>query len=167
MGGKVVVTWIVMIWVISCSVSVITMFCSWILDGKGIFTFFAFIIIMSTVVCASTYYKLKKQSRNIAVHTSNGTRAQRMRILKEKNFLKTIIIIACVAFVCVLPPMVVFQTSVILDLNSNNLSTMTVKKIFLCLFCINFAVNPLIYVLRLPNYRQTFFLLYCKRWSTV
>ena len=166
MRGKIVITWIMIIWIVSCAVCVTTNFWNWIKDGKGIYTFCAFITLLSTVVYASTYYKLKKQSRNIAVRSSNETRAQRMRILKEKQFLRTIIIIACIAVICVLPSMMFFQTFALLDLNTSNFSTIIVTKIFLCIFCINFAVNPLIYVLRLPNYRKTFFLLYCKRWST-
>jgi len=167
MKGKVVVTWIVIIWVVSCVLSLSNVFWSRRKDGTNTHTFCAFIVVLSTVINALTYYKLKKQSRNIALQNSSDSRAQQMRILKEKQFLKTIIIIACIALVCVLPTMVVFQTYILLNLTTSNLSTtIVVGKIFLFLFCINFAVNPLIYVLRLPNYRKTFYLLYCKRWST-
>ena len=163
MRGKIVITWIMAIWLASCAVSVSIKFFSWMKEGKGIYTFCAFTILLSTVVYASTYHMLKKQSRNIAGQSSNDTRAQQMRILKEKKFLRTIIIIACIAVICVLPSMMFFQTSALLDLNGRKLSTIIVTKTFLCIFCINFAVNPLIYVLRLPNYRKTFYLLYCKR----
>ena len=167
MRGKAVITWIMAIWFVSCAVTVTTcIFCSLGKDGKGVYTFWAFIIVVSTVVYASTYYMLKKQSRNIAVQTSNDTRAQRMRILKEKQFLRTIIIIACIAVIFVFPSMMFFQTSIFLNLNTRKLSATIVTKIFVCVFAINFAVNPLIYVLRLPNYRKTFFLLYCRRWPT-
>ena len=161
--GKVVIMWIMAIWFASCAVTVTTKFCSWE-DGKGVYTFWAFIIAVSTVVYASTYYQLKKQSRNIAVQSSNDTRAQQTRILKEKQFLTTIIIIACISVVCVLPSVMFFETSISLNLNTRKLFAIILTKTFLCIFAINFALNPLIYVLRLPNYRKTFFLLYCKRW---
>ena len=167
MRGKVVIAWMMAIWFVSCAVTVTTFkFCSWGKDGKGVYTFWAFIIVLSTVFYASTYYMLKKQSRNIAVQSSNDTRTQQIRILKEKQFLRTITIIACIAVIFVFPSTMFFETSVFLNLNTRKLSATIATKIFVCVFAINFAVNPLIYVLRLPNYRKTFFLLYCKRWST-
>ena len=161
--GKVVIMWIMANWFASSAVSVSTTFCRHL---KGIYIFCAFTILLSTVVYASAYHMLKKQSRNIAGQNSNDTRAQQMRILKEKQFLRTIIIIACIAVICVLPSMMFFQTSVFLNLNTRKLSAIILTKIFVCVHAINFAVNPLLYVLRLPNYRKTFYLLYCKRWST-
>ena len=164
MRGKVVIAWMMAIWFVSCAVTVTTFkFCSWGKDGKGVYTFWAFIIVLSTVFYASTYYMLKKQSRNIAVQSSNDTRTQQIRILKEKQFLRTITIIACIAVIFVFPSTMFFETSVFLNLNTRKLSATIATKIFVCVFAINFAVNPLIYVLRLPNYRKTFFLLYCKR----
>ena len=165
-GRKVTVTWIVVIWVVSCLVSVSAVFWSRRKDGTSVHTFCAFIVVLSTTIYVLTYYKLKKQSMNIALQTSSDSRAQKTRILKEKHYLKTIIIIACIAVVCVLPSMVLFQTFIFLKLATSNFTTIAVSKTFLCVFTLNFAVNPLIYVLRLPNYRKTFYLLYCKRWST-
>ena len=57
---------------------------------------------------SSTYYKLKKQSTNIALQNSIESRAEEIRILKEKRFLKTIVTIACIAFVCSVPSMLMF-----------------------------------------------------------
>ena len=74
----------------------------------NIYTIYVIIIAFSAVTYASTYYKLKKQSRNIALQNSNECRAQGMRILKEKRFKKTIIIIACIAFVCIVPSVIFF-----------------------------------------------------------
>ena len=103
MGGKVIITWIVIIWVVSCVLSVSTVFWSRRKDGTNIHIFCAFIVVLSTAIYVLTYFKLKKQSMNIALQNSSDSRAQQMRILKEKHFLKTIIIIGCIAVVCVLP----------------------------------------------------------------
>ena len=116
----------------------------------------AIIGILSAVLYAFTYFKLKKQSRNMqALQSSIESRAQRIRILKEKQFLKTIIIIACVAVICIVP------SSILKTIYMAEIPIVT--YIYFCMLHINFSVNPLIYFLRLPNYRKTFYLLYCGR----
>ncbi len=46
----------------------------------------AIIIIISVVIYACTYWKLRKQAKNITLQNSRESRAQEIRILKEKNF---------------------------------------------------------------------------------
>ena len=113
---------------------------------------------------SSTYYKLKKQSRNIVLRSSNEIRAQEIRILKEKRFLRTIVIIACIAFVCTVPYLVFYVLHTHLGFLTDNVQALWVVYV-LCIsvFYINFAVNPLIYFLRLPSYRKTFYALYWRR----
>ncbi len=120
------------------------------------------IIIISVVIYAFTYWKLRKQAKNIALQNSHESRAQEIRILKEKKFLNTIIIIACVAFLAIVPSMVFFQ---IYDSLGwwNDILVKIFKEIFRLIFYTNFALNPIIYVIRLPNYRKTFYLLYWRR----
>ena len=169
MNGKVMVLWISAIWIVDCVVP-LSLNASDIdkMDASlGLSTFSVIVIILSSVMYSFTYYKLKKQSKNIALQNSSESRTQEIRILKEKRFLKTIIIIACIAFICTVPFFVLY-------LLSNSLSfivddSITFKIFFsVCnlIFHINFAVNPFIYILRLPNYRKAFFLLYCRRKTT-
>ena len=91
---------------------------------------------------SSTYYKLKKQSRNIALQNSTEGRAQEIRILKEKR--KTIIIIACIAFVFTVLFFVLYLLSNSLSFIVDDSPTF---KIFFAvctfIFHINFAVNPI------------------------
>ncbi len=164
MKGKVIVLCLAVIWIFGCSLSGITL-----LYGRQnkIYTYNsgAINITLSAVIYAATYHKLKKQSRNIALQNSRESRAQEIRILKEKKFLNTIILIACVAFLCIVPSMLFFQ---IINPNPSNFSGSILvieifTKIFSLFFHANFAVNPIIYVIRLPNYRKTFHLLYCRR----
>ncbi len=127
-------------------------------------TFFLFTIITSVVIYAFTYWKLRKQAKNIALQNSRESRAQQIRILKEKKFLNTILLIACVAFLSTVPSIVFFQIYDSLGWSNDILVVKTiVLKIFTVIFYTNFAVNPIIYVIRLPNYRKTFYLLYCRR----
>ena len=122
-------------------------------DSPGINATTAIMFVFSAVMYALTYFKLKKQSRNMqALQSSIESRAQKIRVLKEKQFLRTIVVIACIAVITTVPAsLLILFTDEIL------------KEISLCILYINFAVNPLIYILRLPNYRKTFYLLYCRR----
>ena len=169
MKGKVIVLWISAIWIMNCAVPFSLIFSD--IDTtsarQGLSTFNMITIILSSVMYSSTYYKLKKQSRNIALQNSTEGRAQEIRILKEKRFLKTIIIIACIAFVCTIPFFVLYffynSLSFLVD---DSQAFGFFFAVCISIFYMNFAVNPLIYVLRLPNYRKAFYLLYCRRKTT-
>jgi hypothetical protein len=115
MRGNVVVLWLTAISIVNCVLSGLRLYLihsrkKKLMKNINIYTIYVIIIAFSVdvVAYASTYYKLKKQSRNIALQNSNECRAQGMRILKEKRFLKTIIIIACIAFVCIVPSVIFF-----------------------------------------------------------
>ena len=159
-SGKVMILWISGTWIANFAASIFILFPD-IRDSsvsQVLCTSSVILIILSAVMYASTYYKLKKQSRNLALQSSTERRAQEIRILKEKRFLKTIIIIACVAFVCTLPFLLLFL------FYEYQIVALTVPyTVCISMFLSNFAVNPLIYIIRLPNYRKTFYLLYCRR----
>jgi E3 ubiquitin-protein ligase DOA10 len=78
---------------------------------------------------------------------------------KEQKFLNTIIIIACIAVVTVMPRSIYIQlrgTGVSLDTNS-------ILVVGGAIFCLNFTANPFVYCLRLKRYRKTFKMVYgCK-----
>ena len=163
--AKVIVMWLAAVWTMSCALPILRLFYG---PGRNFeiykYAFCQTIIIPSVFFYAFTYYKLKKQSRNIASQNSNEGWAQEQRVLKEKQFLKTIILIACIAFACTMPSLVFFQVYGSLTSGQDNLEK-TFQKVFMCIFVINFAVNPFIYVVRLPNYRKTFRILYYERGS--
>ena len=164
-NGKVMVLWLAVIWTMSCVISAWTEFSeSSTRITISVFHFFSMItILLSSVMYSSTYYKLKKQSRNVNLQNSNGSRAQVVRVLKEKRFLQTIIIIAFIAFVCVVPSMVFFLTISFVSFEFGHMAFLLALMLSSYLFQINLAVNPLIYFLRLPNYRKTFYAIYCRR----
>ena len=166
MKGKVTVLWMAAIWIVNMliSFSLIIFDVDTAIAIQGICTYNVILIILSSVLHSSTYYKLKKQSRNMTLQNSAEGRAKEMRILKEKRFLKTIIIIACIAFICIVPNLLryLLYNSLILFVNDFQAFTI-ISGVSAIIYQINFAVNPLIYILRLPNYRKTFCLLYCKR----
>ena len=161
MKCKVMILWIAAIWIVICLAIALPVFHDRGNRNRTYIVSIIFIIILA-VMYSSTYYKLKKQSNNMALLT-NKTRAEEIRIRKEKRFLKTIIIIACVAFSCVVPYMTFFLSYDSLSLPKDKLSSEVIGTASLVIFYSNFAVNPFIYFLRLPNYRKTFYLLYCRR----
>ena len=160
--GKVMISWIAAIWMVSCVIPLFQTLSDFpsISIKRALYIFCVIVIALSAVMYLSTYYKLKKHSRNIALQNAIGNRAQEIRILKEKRFLKTIIVIACLAFACTLPFLVRYLIYSYLDhLQAKAISF----KIYITIMYINFAVNPFIYILRLPNYRKTFYLIYWRR----
>ncbi len=165
MRGKVIILWLAALWIMSCILPLIRLFYDHKNNERRITVYiFSVTIITSVVIYAFTYWKLRKQAKNIALQNSRESRAQQIRILKEKKFLNTILLIACVAFLSTVPSIVFFQIYDSLGWSNDILVVKTiVLKIFTVIFYTNFAVNPIIYVIRLPNYRKTFYLLYCRR----
>ena len=161
-NGKTMVLWIAAILMVSSVIPLILF--SDIRETsiyQAHFTFCTIVVIASSLMYSSTYYKLKKQSRDIAAVNSTKSRAQEKRILKEKRFLKTIVIIAFIAFVCAVPSLILnfIQHSEDMDNFTMKLATSSSS----ILLRTNFAVNPFVYILRLPSYREAFYLIYCKR----
>ena len=159
--GKAMIIWLVIIWIASSYFFVMRMLYGTLEKRQEaiVQSISAAFVVFSSVLYASTYHKLTKQSRNIALQNSTESRAQEKRNLKEKHFLKTIILIACVAFLCIVPAMMIFW---LYGLKNNVLVSIVLGFIY-----VNFAVNPLIYIARFPNYRKTFHLLYCSRRSSL
>ena len=122
--------------------------------------FVELVIVIAGIIYGITYYKLKKQSNNLALENVSNQQRQ-ARNTKEKRFLKTIIIIACIEFACVVPTSIFYHLAVLEKLFVNGMVARIVNGISTGLYYLNFAVNPLVYVLRLPNYRKTFYILYC------
>lgn len=127
------------------------------------------VTIFTATMYTVTFFKLfnlKKQSQNVKLcnATSGESRAQQKRLSKElKQFLRTIILIASITLVCI-SPRIVLKT---VDGSGYvwqklDRKTITILKTLLhAVYIINFAVNPCIYFVRLPNYRKTFKLLFC------
>ena len=165
-NGKVMILWIPAIWILSCAIPLFRLLSDrHDLDSRrALYIFSVIITILSSVLYSSTYYKLKKQSRSIVLQNSNGNHAQEIRILEEKRFLRTIIIIASIAFLCFVPYLVCSVLYSYLGFLEDNLQAFLVlQAVCTSIFCINFAVNPSVYVMSLPSYRKTFYILYCRR----
>ena len=102
----------------------------------------------------------RAQSQNERAQSHN-TNSQLVNNAKEQKFLNTIIIIALIAVLTALPGTVFIQ---VMGVSYSAGSTETIVTVVLIgIFCLNFAVNPLVYCLRLKRYRETFKIVYgCK-----
>ena len=118
------------IWIVSCTLPLKSLF----YGRKNNEIIGVIIIITSVVIYVFTYWKLRKQAKNIALKNSRESRAQEIRILKEKKFLNTIILIACVAFLCIVPSMVFFQIYDSLGWWSDILLDMFLKIFMFCFY---------------------------------
>jgi hypothetical protein len=165
--GKVMILWLSGIWLSSVVFPISALLCGNKINFMLAISYFCMsVILISAVMYASTYSTLKKHWKNIAEQNSTESRAQEMRILKEQKFLKTIIIIASIAFASFMPSMIYAQLYEFSLFSQDNLAAMIIYDLLQLMLYANFAINPLIYVLRLPNYRKTFYLIYnCKRTS--
>ena len=122
------------------------------------------LFVLTGTAYAAVYVHFKKQSRTvIQQNDSNDDRAEKLRLLKEKRFLKTIILIALIAVATFLPGWILFLGSKYQILPSDNLASRILLKICALLMGINFAINPLVYIFRFPNYRKTFQILCCSK----
>ena len=167
MNGKVVSACLVCIWLLSCIHPAKELIFGFHDHDYIILTYFAAtLVILATVIYSFTYIKLKKQSHNIDLQlgATPASHAHTTRILKQKRFLRTIILIAFIYVICSMPGIIFSQAmlySPYLRLSGDNYKVIIV--LLLVLYQVNFAINPLIYFLRLPKYRRTFYLIYCRK----
>ena len=160
--GKAMTAWTVCIWLFGFIVQLKTFlfFLKDITATTALTIFVEVVIVIAGIIYVITYYKLKKKSNNLALENVSNQQRQ-TRNTKEKRFLKTIIIIACIEFACVVPTSIFYHLAVLEKLFGKGMVAQIVNSISTGVYYVNFAVNPLVYVLRLPNYRKTFYLLYC------
>ena len=164
MKNRAVGIWLPAIWILSCVIPVCTMKYEQKRRREiGIYILGAIVGAFSAVMYASIFHKLRKQSRKMASHKSSESRTQEIRIMKEKRFLKTIIIVAAIVFFCIVPSMIFYEARKSIGWKRDSVAFTISKKLFTFVFYANFAVNPLIYATRLPNYRRTFHLLFWKK----
>lgn len=165
MKGKIMAAWLACIWLVSAMYPAKKLAFEIGRDEKLVGTFFGITAILSSAaIYAVTYFKLRKQTRNSILDNSSDTndRVYAARLLKEKKFLTTIIVIASIHVVCMLPFLMLYQLVILPGLLEEPLAQIIMITCSSLFFC-NFAVNPFIYIVRLTNYRKTFYLLYCRR----
>jgi hypothetical protein len=169
MNGRKILIWITLIWIISCATPINILLhprsSVYIVNSINLCVGMT-LMVGAVLLYVLTYLSLRKQARNLAAHMnqeSGSNRSLEIRQLKEKRFLNTILWIACIQITGIVPCSILyeilmakriyFQRPLLIDILWCSL---------LVLYYSTFAINPLLYFLRLPNYRKTFFVLYRK-----
>ena len=169
MSGKKIIIWITYIWILAAFRAVTqAVIWPWNVYSFTIDIYLGVAIVLLTgILFVLISMSLKKQARNLALDDASGSnRGQATRMLKGKQFVRTILLISCVAFIGIVPYSIAYY--VLRRRGMLDKETLALD-IFMCfltaLFFLTFASNPLIYFLRLPKYRKSFYLLYWRRHS--
>ena len=164
---KLMAVWISLIWFVSVSYSLKRLTLGVekkyedLLYGGLIFGLFS----LTSLVYASVYIALKKKLKNrTELNEGNDLRdrAKDVSLLKEKKFLKTIIFIASITFVSYGPGWILLHIHPNISV-PESLGSLMFLTAYSLLFLTNFAINPLIYIFRFPNYGKTFQILYFRK----
>ena len=160
MSGMKTTIWIAFIWIFSFCDPVYHILTDTV-DELSYFKYFlmAVVVILTSFAYVLTFISLKRDAKYLS---SNGKgQSCQTRIINEKKFLNTIIVIGIVAVLCV-TPVTVYGAVKHLDLDKDMR-----ENVLFCflstILCLNFALNPVVYFLRLKNYRKTFFILFCQK----
>ena len=127
-------------------------------------TIYAAVIFLAVYIFYfATYITLRRQRNKLRKRQDNTAdqAGMRARQEQEKRFLVTIAIICIILMILFLP---IIGLSTFTILLRSVLKIRSMKGAFICLLVllsINFVINPIIYLLRLPKYRETFRVLYC------
>lgn len=162
MKGKILTAWLVCMWLLGSAFPTKHFLLSIPNDKDHVIVniFEISVIMLASVMYGFAYRRLQKQTENFALENVSD-RQQHVRVTKEKRFLRTIILLTCIAIVCTVPSSIFYHHSIPQYLSIHHEGARVLTAMFSCLFFTNYAVNPLVYVLRLPSYRKTFYVLYC------
>ena len=129
-----------------------------------------FFFLCSQILYLGTYVSLKNQRRVFVTGremSNTASRATKIRLEHEKQFLFTITIVCSILALTLLPSLanlllggVVFPDAQ-QDFEKQSFAY-PIYWTLIVLLTINFAVNPFVYVWRLQKYRNTFKKMYCK-----
>lgn len=157
MSGKKATVWIIFVWILSFVSPVYSMVTGTIDKLSKIkYGILATVIVLTAITYAITCASLKKQAKNLE-NMAEGP-AYKAQVTSEKRFLNTLIIVAAVAVICLTPATVYNLEKPGLD---PDVDKNIVDCVLMTILATNFAVNPVIYFLRLKNYRKTFLIVFC------
>lgn len=133
--------------------------------ARLIFTWTMFICTLSFYL--ASYISIRRQRRHLQSREDTNDismKALKIRLKNEQNFLVTITIVCFFLFLSFLPfATMIFVYVPVLD-NPHGADQNDFPNVVWGIFAVtvNFSINPLVYLCRLPKYRKTFQNLYCK-----
>ena len=109
MSGKKIIIWITSIWILTSFSAAVEV----LLFPFNVYNFFVslFLAITFILVTGVLYVlmsiALRRQTRNLVLDDAScSNRSQATRLLKEKQFVRTILLVACIAFIGIVPYLV-------------------------------------------------------------
>ena len=146
-------------WIAHIVIQIIALFVFSEDDRNDFILFYTIAMFFSVYVFyLATYVSLRRQRNELQKrqNMNQGTfNAMRARQEQEKRFLITIAIVCIILTIVFLPVIAMRTIFLLLNLDSPN-----AYSALLILLSINYFVNPIIYLWRLPKYRKTFKKLY-------
>ena len=132
---------------------------------KVMATLVTVIFVLATLICyPAGAFIVRKGRLALKQDTAISKAAQKaaeVRLRYENRFLSTMFIIFLGFLLGVIPSMVCFWFMVSIERRNHVIMyTMNVSDMMLAL---NYAVNTFVYLWRLPKYRKTFQVLYCRK----
>ena len=128
--------------------------------GSGIF-------VVATLVCYSTgAFTVRKRRLALKQDTTISKATQKsaeVRLRNENRFLRTMFIIFLGFLLGVIPSMVCLWVLDVVSTESRNHVIKYTFNVSDMMLLLNYAVNTFIYLWRLPKYRKTFQVLYCRK----
>ncbi len=112
-------------------------------------------------VCAFTVRKRRFALKKGTAISKASRKSAEVRLRNENRFLRTMFIIFLGFLLGVIPSMVCFW--VMVSIETKNHIIMHVINASDMMLLLNYAVNTFIYLWRLPKYRKTFQVLYCRK----
>ncbi|XP_028411380.1 mas-related G-protein coupled receptor member A3-like [Dendronephthya gigantea] len=169
--SKACYSWLAMIWILGLFLLGIRYFALIYFNQKQAYSIMAKVvwgIALSALVCyviaviSVRRQRLALEGRTTISETSR--RSTEIRLRNENRFLRTMFIVISVLLLGLVPAMVLFIiTNGAITMETSNNATGYIGIASDVMFLLNCAVNPFIYVWRLPKYRKTFEVVYCKR----
>ena len=156
LNGRRIVIWIVLIWLLCFSLLVKELILGSYQTTYLIYNIlFVIMALVTFSIYILIYFFLRKREREFSQNQSQSQN----RVLQGR-FLKTIMIVAFVQMLTLVPAGI---NALVHGPNGSIRTGLSVVSfILLGLYCLNFSMNPFLYVWRLRNYRQTFRLVFCR-----
>ena len=150
---------IVAVWLLNCACIAIIVYVSY--DNGLAIAYPSLFLSTTVIVYLMAFYSIRKQNLTLVTDNSKSQSVKRMMKLRLKNqnsFLTTVLIIN-IFLVLGFTPTIIGTT--LKYMSEHNYSVLF--YITDILFLINLASNPFLYIWRLPKYRKTLRVMYCKR----
>ena len=169
--AKVCYTWIMMIWVFGGVVVAIRFTFLIYFHQEQMYLYTAKctwgILITATLICylvgVITVRKRRLALKKNTAISKVGQELAEVRLRNENRFLFAMFIIFVGFFLGVIPSMTTFWLLDVVWMNTTNNAIALLYNITDMILLLNFAANTCIYLWRLPKYRKTFQVLYCKK----